>query len=260
MNWDRSIDLFVNVGMTPDYVLLASRGALQAAEMPVLVSGDTHPIRLWLLKPAAPGTPPLDLALAVGDQIIVSGRKSDGSELLFVATDFVRVDDADGLHFEGTLNLKSQMLADAFGSDTAILVTVQVEIENSGNTAGRSRQFRARINKGIYNGEFDPTPVAPAYPQPGALLTTGTDTATLKRGTINLAAGDTAKAILFVTPFSAPPTNYRAWVMKKAGADAIQAFECHDTVTEAGFTAELGAAVPPDAVLGDYKLGWIALI
>ena len=67
-------------------------------------------------------------------------------------------------------------------------------------------------------------------------------------------------AVTFATPFSAAPTTVLAWLLKKAGAEALRVDVNWDDVDEDGFTVDLGAAVPDDAALGDYRIGWLAIL
>ncbi len=262
MSWDRAIDLFLNIGSSPDFVLLASKSTLQPAERPILVSGDKHLVRVWLVQPGPAGTTPTLQTLAVGEVMVIAGKlKASAATLLFSATGFVAVDNGDGMHYEADLDLTPTALRDAFGEESAILCSVDVEVQNSSNSKRRTRQFVARVNKGVYTNETDPAPATPAYPAAAALLTSGTDTAILKRGTKNLAAGNfEGVPVAFATAFAVAPTTVHAWAMKKAGAPAISVTVNYDQVTAAGFTVDLGDAIPGDAVLGDYRFGWLAIL
>ncbi|MBI5770847.1 MAG: hypothetical protein HZA93_23925 [Verrucomicrobia bacterium] len=164
MPWDRSIDLFVNVGTAPEFVLLSSTSSRQPAERPVLVSGDKHLVRLYLLDATTAGVAPTLKTLATGDQIILAGKKGGLGTLLFSADDFLEVDDATGKHYEATLDLTPNALEMAFGDDAALVVVCEVEVQNSANTGRRSRQFSVRVNKGVYAGEATPAPAEPQYP------------------------------------------------------------------------------------------------
>lgn len=262
MPWDRAIDLYVNVGSTPEFVLLASKASLQPAERPVLVSGDKHLLRVWLLQSSGAGVAPAIQTLAAGEAMVVAGKvNAAAAALLFSATGFVEVDDGSGRHYEAQLDLTPNALRDAFGEDSALVCTVDVEVQNSTNSQRRTRQFQVRVNKGVYTNEATPTPAEPAYPAASALLTGGVDTANLKRGTKNLAAGNyQSVAVAFTTGFATPPTTVVAWLMKKAGAAAFRVDVNWDDIDEDGFTVDLGDAVPDDAALGDYRIGWLAIL
>lgn len=168
-NWDRAIDLFVNVGTSPEWVLLASKSSLSPAERPLLVTGDKHLVRLWLVQPGAAGAAPSLLSLAVGDVVVLAGKtKASSPDLLFSATGFV-VNAEGGTHYEALLDLTAQALIDALGDETALTVTCEVEIQNSTNSQRRTRQFPVRVNRGVYTNESDPEPSEPAYPSADAL-------------------------------------------------------------------------------------------
>lgn len=261
-NWDRSLDLFVNVGTSPEFVLLASRASLQPAERPVLVSGDKHLLRVWFLKPGAAGVAPTILSLDVGEQIVFAGKTTPAAAaLIFSATGFIEVNDADGLHYEAELDLTSDALRNAFGDDASLTAFADFEVQNGANTLRRTRQFSVLVRRGCYTNDAVPTPAEPAYPAPGALLTSGPDTANLKRGTKQLAAADyAAVAIAFATEFATPPTLVQAWLLKQAADPGMSVTVNHDSITTAGLTIDLGAEVPAGAALGDYRVGWLAIL
>jgi hypothetical protein len=262
MPWDRAIDLYLNVGNTPEFVLLASRATAEPAQRPVWVSGDKHLVRLWLVQPNATATLFTLSTLAAGDAIVLAGKRSASSQaLLFSASGFALVEDEQGPRYEAQLDLTPAGLRDAFGDDTALGCTVDIEVQNSTNTLRRTRQFPVRINKGVYTNEVTPTPAEPAYPAPAALLTGGADTANLKRGTHQLVAGDfQGVAVAFATAFASQPSTVHAWLLKKAGAAAMRVDVNYDEIDASGFTVDLGDAVPNDALLGDYRIGWLAIL
>lgn len=169
MPWDRAIDLFVNLGSAPEFVLLAGKSSVQPGERPVLVSGDKHLVRVWLLQAASPGEIPSLQTLAAGDVLILAGKlKASAAALLFSATGFALVE-TGGSHYEAELDLTPTALRDAFGDESALLCTCEIEVQNAANTLRRTRQFPVRVNKGVYTNEADPAPAAPAYPAPEAL-------------------------------------------------------------------------------------------
>lgn len=252
-NWDRSIDLFVNVGSSPEFVLLASKTSLAPAERPALVSGDKHTLRLWFIQPpSAGGQGNTILMLDPDDRIVVAGKVSaSADDYLFTVAGFAEVTDSGGTRYEAVADLNTEELYNALAGENAILGIVELEVQNNDNTQRRSLQFPIRINRQAYAGEIDPVPA----------VTNAMDTLTQKRGTIDLDPGeDGPVTVEFETEFSGVPSQVRAWITKKAGAPAIQAFENHDSITEAQFTVDLGNAIPADAVAGDYKLEWIALL
>lgn len=170
MPWDRRLDLFVNVGAPPEFVLLAGKASREPAQWPVIVSGDKHVVRVWLLDATVGGGPPAILTLAAGEVMILAGKaRAAATELLFSATGFAPIDTGAGTCYEAALDLTSNALKEAFGDDAAIAVLVDVEVENAANTLRRTRQFQAVVRRGVYTNEAEPTPAAPAYPAPEAL-------------------------------------------------------------------------------------------
>lgn len=96
---------------------------------------------------------------------------------------------------------------------------------------------------------------------PPTVILSGLDTAPMKRGTKNLATGDfEAVAVAFPTSFVDVPRTVHVWLMKKAADALILAVLNHDSITADGFTVDLSSAVPVGAVLGDYRLGYLAIL
>lgn len=78
----------------------------------------------------------------------------------------------------------------------------------------------------------------------------------MKRGTVTIAPDAETVAIAFATPFGAAPAFVRVWAIKPDAAGAnFFAVVRGDTISAAGFIAELSGPLP-----ANHELGWIACL
>lgn len=174
MSWTREFHLFLNVDLEPGKVLLRDKTGQAAAPRPDWVSADVFPVNLWLRKPSSVnGQSATGVVVDPTDQIILSGKATAAGALLFSAIDWVLTgtEEADDQRYVAVLDLNTDALSAAFGSALQLLIVGEIEIQNEANTRRISAQFPINIRKQIYAGEGTPTPAAPAYPLPGALVT-----------------------------------------------------------------------------------------
>ncbi len=257
----RNLDLYINLARPGGGLLLAGRVDLTVPEPPVFVDGEKPNLRLQFLQPSlTPGVAPAVTQLEVGAVILFALKKKAGGTLLVSGTAFVETGAGDELRYAALVNFDTAELIAALVDETTIAATGEVRLQNAENTERKTFQFRCSVRRRIYDGEGAPVAADPQYPAAESVLTTGADSPNLKRGALALEAGAyRGIAIAFVSAFQFAPTFVQAWVSKKAGQPSTSAFVNHDTITAAGFSADLGGEVPAAAVAGDYRLQWVAI-
>lgn len=260
------MDIFTDNALGNLLLSKASRTALDTLKL-----GETaiDGCNLWLLDPpATAGDAPVPAAIPAGfTKAIVCGRALEDVEAMTEAADplFSMVVGAgdlvgadDTLHYESSLNLNVAALVTALEGQRTLQVLIDIDLENDDATARRRLVMQANglVYRAVYRGtEGVPTSGSPSYPVPGALLTTGVDSATIKRGTITVANGAGSQAVVFTTPFALAPSTVQAWLMTPSGGAIIECAIDWSTIATTGFTAVFGALMPT----GTYKLGWMAL-
>ncbi|WP_052362376.1 hypothetical protein [Geminisphaera colitermitum] len=252
MSWTREFNLYLNVALEPGKILLRDKNGQAAATRPEWVSADTFPVNLWLLRPATTtGEAPAIETLEPGDQMILSGKATPAGALLFSATGWALVEnEATGSYYTTILDLNTSALEIALGTQSSLIITGEIEIQNPQNTRRISAQFQVLIRRQIYAGEGTPQPAPPAYPLPGALLTLDQLPAALaaanpiRAGRVAIPAAAETVAVQFPAPFQPGTTPHVvSTVTKPSAGDRIWANPIEETITHEGFTAELSG--PP---------------
>lgn len=157
MSWARTIDLYLNLSRTHGNVLMRSETDPTAAVVPQWVEGDRFTLRLHLFETLASGSLSR-VELAENSVILLGARVKRGrGVLLFGAGGFAEVDNDGDKHYEATVNLCTAELVDAFGTEQAIQVAVDVEIQNADDTSRLSLPFLVNVVRQARAGsEVDP--------------------------------------------------------------------------------------------------------
>lgn len=158
--------------------LVISKDATTQLGNLVLHQGDISTLKLWLLTETGETLTPFAVAAMDAEytHISVAARAATDldEELLFSATLFAEVGEDDELHYEATLSLNTEQIAELFTSDTMKTVAALLDIELS-NDAGDKRltvvgQWPVTIQRDLYAGtEGVPTDGEPAYPAADAI-------------------------------------------------------------------------------------------
>jgi hypothetical protein len=241
----RVYDLYIDVDAPGGSdCLLDLSGSPRSAGNPVRwIFKDIFEIRLHYRRRAVT----LDGVVEVVEQpaswaIVLAGKAAAvDATLLFAATDFVRVETTDDVYYSAMLTLDTTELAtvmDAVAVGSALSVLVDVENQDAGNTARLTFQFSVHIKQQVYDNESDPTPAAPAYPAPGAILVKigGSEALTAEQDYVEVGGLGCATV----------PQVIIATVRKPAGGANLFATIVHSSITVDGFRADLSGS-PPDA-------------
>ena len=127
-------------------------------EKPCWMQGDKCLVHLYFRKPGDPGEDSASLSLDESFSMVLSGSlASDRTTPLFSVSSWSKKGDTD-VYYEGTIDLNTQALADAFAAD---------KVPNPGNTERITYRANIIVSRQSYSGETAPGSVA----LPAALLT-----------------------------------------------------------------------------------------
>jgi hypothetical protein len=178
MAWNKDIALYLNTSTTAGSPLIASKVNPTPAPIPEWIAGDARGVRFWLRELTGNQAEPLQgVRLEPGTWAVVLAGKAlsglAGSTLLYSATEFAEVEDGADYYYQSALNLNTDELVAAMGAlgSANVLQTIcDLEVQNLENTQRFTFQFQVNIRRQAYAGEGDPTPAAPPYPLPEALV------------------------------------------------------------------------------------------
>ena len=176
MSYTRTFDLYINLAAGPAGPLLASSASLATGPKPIWNQNDKFTLRLWFLTPAGSiNTPPTITALDDGAVIALGARPAanlDNDGLLFSASAFTATTDGDGNpYYYADLNLNTEALGTALTGQKSLMVLVDLQVQNAGNTERLTvPQFAATILRDVIRGD-EGVPVSgdPVYPVPAAI-------------------------------------------------------------------------------------------
>lgn len=178
MVWDRYIEIVVNLSARGETTFLVSIAAVTPRRILDLVQADAFPVRFRFVRATGVSNAPLEVVqLAAGSVIVFTGKLTSalsGSTLLFFADAFTEDEDDDGYFYAGIINTATASVLAAFAalspSKQTLALTVEVEIQNAGNTQRLSFQNDAILRRQVYAGEGDPAETDPEYPPPSAIF------------------------------------------------------------------------------------------
>ncbi len=167
----RVVDLLINTARTPGAVLLARVADQLPADYPQLVQGEAVTVRVQFIAPATtPGAAPTVVALAVGDNLLLTLKAKPGADaLLASASAWVATGAGAELRYEATLNLHTAEAADAVAEEPAIAAVAELQVQNAANTLRKSYPFGVTLRRAVFEAEGDPVAANPAYPAPDAV-------------------------------------------------------------------------------------------
>lgn len=173
MSWDLVEALHLNVGSQVGVALDFNGNGLSTRSDPFsLRFADCFTVRLYLYDGILSTTP---VAIPSGYEMILAAKElvSDvpTGPVLFNATSFAPVTVDGKQAYEAQLDLNTTELSTALGTDASLQCQCDLEIQNAGNTLRKTFSFKITILPQSYAGEGSPTPGAPAYPLPAAIIT-----------------------------------------------------------------------------------------
>ncbi|WP_043585376.1 hypothetical protein [Geminisphaera colitermitum] len=237
MPLNRVAELFLNTQRTPGNILRRSVDDATPPDTPLWIEDDKFLIRLRFVRPLADTVAGGEIVrLDLTETIILGGKRRRGTgPLLFSAHSFVETivrdeptqGEGEGaitdVYYTATLNLRTQVLRDAFGGDESIQVYVDVEVkapdsdpdDDQPGDDGLTWQFQANIARQAYAGEVAPVPALPPYPSPDNLIPIVPPDV----GNFRFRPG--ASGILFQIKGRITGAFYAPWVEGDAGAETL---------------------------------------
>lgn len=173
MTFARVFDLYVDVAAAggPNPLLQGLNGSPLTALIS-WVQGDCFTLRIhFRLVAAGFGAATTAIAVDDGDEIVLAAKvNASDAALVFSASGFEKVVSGSDIYYQASLDLNTVELAAAL-TGASLVVLVDLELQNNDNTRRLTFRFATTIIAQAYDGEGDPTPAAPAYPSPAALVT-----------------------------------------------------------------------------------------
>lgn len=221
--------------------LMDGRASSALQDTPRVAQSDIFLLKLYFRKRGATTAPSTTADVDPG-AIVFAGKKADNLgalTLLFSAIDFVAVGAEDDAHYEAVLDLTSDELSGAFGTEKSITARVDVELQNGDNTRRLTYQFDMIVSRQAYGGEANPMPGTPAYPPPSSLLTRSLAITTEIAEAAQEVVVDLSDLALGAAPAAVLP------IVRSPSAEAVQIFAASvHTVTAEAATVCLSAAAP----------------
>lgn len=157
----RVISLYVDVtkpgGLQP---LLSGKSSTEIASSPSFVLGDKFTLALYFREPSS-GITTASTAIEISGAIALGAKATadlDATALLFSASSFSAAGESDDLRYEAALNLNTAELAAAMEGADTLDVTIDIEVQNAGNSERLTFQFAAQIKRQALTGtEAGPT-------------------------------------------------------------------------------------------------------
>ena len=255
MSWTRPVDVYLDVRKPgAEASLLAKNGAAFSGSAAPLkwIAGDAFMLRIFLLDPSTVAYEQVD-----NPAVLVAAKDpADTEHVLFSAQNFSSASEGDAHYVESLLNLNTEDLLSAIdsaparsGAGKSVSVLVDVEFQNANNSLRSTYRFPVQVFEQMYSdGDLDPSPGPPAYPDPDALLANNS-------GSVDLVLGSTLMEVdISDYGFGQAPAVVLLTICKPSAGSA-QLFAVVEDVRAESFTAHFSAAVPEDG----YKLHYLVI-
>jgi hypothetical protein len=157
----RVISLYLDItkpgGVQP---LLSGKSSTEISATPSFILGDKFTLALYFRNPSA-GITTASTPIEISGAIALGAKATadlDATEFLFSASGFAETGADDDLRYEAALDLNTKELIAAMGTDDTLDVTVDIEVQDAGNTERLTFQFAAQIRRQALIGtEAGPT-------------------------------------------------------------------------------------------------------
>lgn len=160
----RTVSFYINGDLPGGHnALLDGLTANPPNVKPTLMQGDKCLLQLYFRQPGVPGADTTAYELADGFTLRLVGKPADDIKTGSVLCEITAFEqgESEAEYYEGTLDLTTQALIDAFGESASDTIDVALDIEyrDAGNTERLTYRADVQICRQVYQGdEATPTP------------------------------------------------------------------------------------------------------